>query len=253
MTSSSSRSRYLLALDRMIESVQHDVRDLAPGNFNTRDFLSGELKGLRAARAYAEAEEARIALSEKESINAAPQGTEGYGLCDDNLGNVPAVAAPSSGDKTQQSVGEHDTDCNLKRDDHQRLEGCNCSLRVLAVVRLAAEGSDWKRDSGESLASWVQRRLARSHVATNSRALEDAAMLAESYGLSHLWVDGPIGVQLAEDLRAMKALRSASERDKGWHSAQTAPYGKCQKCGIERWQPWPECAEDGCPFAPTER
>jgi hypothetical protein len=102
MTSSSSRSRYLLALDRMIESVQHDVRDLAPGNFNTRDFLSGELKGLRAARAYAEAEEARIALSEKESINAAPQGTEGYGLCDDNLGNVPAVAAPSSGDKQQQ-------------------------------------------------------------------------------------------------------------------------------------------------------
>jgi hypothetical protein len=44
-----------------------------------------------------------LLLSEKESINAAPQGTEGYGLCDDNLGNVPAVAAPSSGDKPSQS------------------------------------------------------------------------------------------------------------------------------------------------------
>jgi hypothetical protein len=40
-------------------------------------------------------------------------------------------------------------------------------------------------------------------------------MLAESYGLSHLWVDGPIGVQLAEDLRAMKALPSATPL-RGW-------------------------------------
>ena len=27
------------------------------------------------------------------------------------------------------------------------------------VVRLAAEGSDWKRDQGETLCAWAQRRL----------------------------------------------------------------------------------------------
>jgi hypothetical protein len=100
-----------------------------------------------------------------------------------------------SNDKTQQSVGEHDTDCNLKRDDHQRLEGCNCSLRVLAVVRLAAEGSDWKRDSGESLASWVQRRLARSHAApVGEDAIQQVMWAVFSYAdRREAFTDAPVG------------------------------------------------------------
>jgi hypothetical protein len=104
MTSSSSRSRYLLALDRMIESVQHDVRDLAPGNFNTRDFLSGELKGLRAARAYAEAEEARIALSES---GALPSGVAdmiaNQQEPDADLRRAASISAECSGDKHDEA------------------------------------------------------------------------------------------------------------------------------------------------------
>lgn len=30
------------------------------------------------------------------------------------------------------------------------------------VVRLAAEGSDWKRDQGETLSAWAQRKLKAS-------------------------------------------------------------------------------------------
>ena len=79
---------------------------------------------------------------------------------------------------------KHDQDCNLMRDDHQRLEGCNCSLRdrmqfvdqVYMAVRARAEGSDWKRGE-ESLADWVSRRLrvVPSHVAPLVQTMRDAA------------------------------------------------------------------------------
>lgn len=70
--------------------------------------------------------------------------------------------------ETQSAITatRHDDDCNLRRDDHQRLEGCNCSLAVYTAVRLAAEGSDWKRDSGESLATWASRALKVAQSAT---------------------------------------------------------------------------------------
>lgn len=56
----SSRSRLLLALDRMIDSAQEEISENDPGNHATIGMLHGELKGLMAARAYAELEEARL-------------------------------------------------------------------------------------------------------------------------------------------------------------------------------------------------
>ena len=55
------RSRLLLDLDRMIESVNEDIQKEA-GNYGTLAHLGGELKGLMAARAYAELDSARSAI-----------------------------------------------------------------------------------------------------------------------------------------------------------------------------------------------
>ena len=41
------------------------------------------------------------------------------------------------------------------------------------AVRLAAEGSDWKRDSGETLVAWAQRKLSHKEV------LIEASLLIE--------------------------------------------------------------------------
>lgn len=55
----SPRSTLLLALDRMVESVEEDIKSEDPGNHATLGMLRGELKGLMAARTYAELDEAR--------------------------------------------------------------------------------------------------------------------------------------------------------------------------------------------------
>jgi hypothetical protein len=79
MTSHKSRLRELHdRLGSMIDQVGQP-------DYSLREMV----EGLREVR------EAMFILSETRERNAAPQGTEGYGLCDDNLGNVPAVAAPS--------------------------------------------------------------------------------------------------------------------------------------------------------------
>jgi hypothetical protein len=262
MTSSSSRSRYLLALDRMIESVQHDVRDLAPGNFNTRDFLSGELKGLRAARAYAEAEEARIALSEIQRV-----GTIGHVHPEVEIGR--ALATALSGDKNCEVCGVPPSDsCELKM-----LKGhCPRNIAPSHVGQSGGATPGSYRWINEAVPKLKQLRefLLAAHIGRRA----DDALDKDCLGCfpiieidnmlsgvpcepQDLGFDSPAD-RYAKAWHALNAqdffvTRSASERDKGWHSAQTAPYGKCQKCGIERWQPWPECAEDGCPFAPTER
>lgn len=57
------------------------------------------------------------------------------------------------------------------------------------VVRLAAEGSDWKRDSGESLTAWAQRTLKRRSEADQRDAvLEEAAQAVASRATAiHGW------------------------------------------------------------------
>jgi hypothetical protein len=48
------------------------------------------------------------------------------------------------------------------------------------VVRLAAEGSDWKRDQGETLCAWAQRRL-RSGYVPRETVIEECAKYIESH------------------------------------------------------------------------
>lgn len=55
----SHRSRTLMALDAMIESVREDLRENDPGNHATIGALNGELKGLMAARTYVELDSVR--------------------------------------------------------------------------------------------------------------------------------------------------------------------------------------------------
>lgn len=46
------------------------------------------------------------------------------------------------------------------------------------VVRLAAEGSDWKRDQGETLSAWAQRRLLRPEARVTLAQAFDAGVYA---------------------------------------------------------------------------
>jgi hypothetical protein len=78
------------------------VSEMRPEGWHATTIFDGDAGLIRFGRLVEEAVLARLIPSETESINAAPQGTEGYGLCDDNLGNVPAAAAPFSTDKQDE-------------------------------------------------------------------------------------------------------------------------------------------------------
>lgn len=77
VTSAPDRPRLLQALDRMIESVQEDI----PRSTDDEDVahLRGELKGLMAARAYAEGEAARS--ERRRTVAPHVDGQDFYELC----------------------------------------------------------------------------------------------------------------------------------------------------------------------------
>ena len=76
------------------------------------------------------------------------------------------------------------------------------------VVRLAAEGSDWKRDQGETLSAWAQRRLARPE--SHTHWLED-----ELVEVMRIVAPGMVGRQPDEITYAMliTAIRRLMEAD----------------------------------------
>jgi hypothetical protein len=71
----SHRSRTLMALDAMIESVREDMRENDPGNHATIGALNGELKGLMAARTYVELDSVRSHVGQSEAERIAEAGT----------------------------------------------------------------------------------------------------------------------------------------------------------------------------------
>jgi hypothetical protein len=87
------------------------------------------------------------------------------------------------------------------------------SLRSLwHVVRLAAEGSDWKRDAGESLAAWAERTLAKRHSEAVQRDAEHYQMSStEREVMRKALRASAIGEKVPEGLIA--ALRSQKQCD----------------------------------------
>jgi hypothetical protein len=99
----SHRSRTLMALDAMIESVREDMRENDPGNHATIGALNGELKGLMAARTYVELDSVRSHVGQSEAERIAEAGT-----------SFPAWAesAPST---TPQKPTEAEIDAAIKK------------------------------------------------------------------------------------------------------------------------------------------
>lgn len=100
------RSRVLLALDRMIESVEEDILKEDPNNLSSRTFLHGERKGLMAARMYAEQDAERVAAS-SETRTSFTCKVRCYSAKEDRCADCPAdlpQAAPSSAIEEREPV-----------------------------------------------------------------------------------------------------------------------------------------------------
>jgi hypothetical protein len=143
-----------------------------------------------AQRQAEEIDRLRLLLSEKESINAAPQGTEGYGLCDDNLGNVPAVAAPSSGDKRQQFTCPK---CgHVGADSPGRLPLCDrCDYKVRMLPshngRILAPRTD-------AIAKWQEHVTVDDYnrMVDHARELEAELSVTPSHGGERLYTEAQV-------------------------------------------------------------
>jgi hypothetical protein len=114
----------------------------------------------------------KLFFSETESINAAPQGTEGYGLCDDNLGNVPAAAAPFSTDK--QDEGRCDI-CKAEIDEFNAgVEAWRAGVAFhdLPDMPMDQNGVGWV------WAAWNGKTFAPSHVGSDAQPIPGMACKA---------------------------------------------------------------------------
>ena len=58
---------------------------------------------------------------------------------------------------------------------------CSRALDLLTEVRIRAEGSDWKRDSGETLIEWLRRRLSVPSHEGQDTAAQLEAIFDEHY------------------------------------------------------------------------
>jgi hypothetical protein len=173
-----------------------------------------------AQRQAEEIDRLRLLLSEKESINAAPQGTEGYGLCDDNLGNVPAVAAPSSGDKRQQFTCPK---CgHVGADSPGRLPLCDrCDYKVRMLPshngRILAPRTD-------AIAKWQEHVTVDDYnrMVDHARELEAELSVTPSHGGERLYTEAQVReaceraiAPILEKLNSMPSASGGSSEPRG--------------------------------------
>jgi hypothetical protein len=208
------------------------VSEMRPEGWHATTIFDGDAGLIRFGRLVEEAVLARLIPSETESINAAPQGTEGYGLCDDNLGNVPAAAAPFSTDK--QDEGRCDI-CKAEIDEFNAgVEAWRAGVAFhdLPDMPMDQNGVGWV------WAAWNGKTFAPSHAAPvgpykvgEPEDEDGSSTVLNSYGVS-MTADEIVALlntysKLAvADLSQLIPSATASSE---WNDAIWAAISECQR------------------------